>query len=482
MVLKTTPTPSSSAVPSSRLGRLARLGSMATGVAGNMLMAGARQLAQGKRPNLSDLLLTPANALKITQQLAQMRGAAMKVGQLISMDAGDPLPPELATILGRLRSDAHAMPLRQVQAVLTANWGAKWQQRFEPFSFAPIAAASIGQVHRAKTLDGRELAIKIQYPGVRKSIASDVNNVASLLRMTGLLPDTLDIAPLLAEAKRQLREEADYQAEGRHLQRFGQLLADSPEFVVPALHADLTTKNVLAMSFVEGVPVESMVGAPQAVRDRIVRLLAGLLFRELFEFGLMQTDPNFANYRFDPASQRVILLDFGATRAFAPGFVLACRQLMVAALAGDRPALRQAAIQMGYFDADAQVKHQTAVLDMMQMALTPLRQAGDFDFANTDLTQRLRQAGMALGAERDFWHIPPIDTLFLQRKLGGLYLLAARLKARVNVRQLVQPFFKHDGDTDVSIHAPKEANLEEVTPPLPKEFYFPEGGCFKPWS
>ncbi|MBK9443129.1 MAG: AarF/ABC1/UbiB kinase family protein [Comamonadaceae bacterium] len=441
MAIHSTPDPRSSTVPSSRLTRLARLGQMASGVAGNMLLAGARQLAQGKRPKLSDLLLTPANAIRITQQLAHMRGAAMKVGQLISMDAGDLLPPELATILGRLRSDAHAMPMRQVQAVLSANWGAKWQQRFEAFSFAPIAAASIGQVHRAKTLDGRDLAIKIQYPGVRKSIASDVNNVASLLRMTGLLPATLDIAPLLAEAKRQLREEADYQAEGAHLQRFGQLLADSPEFVVPRLHADLTTKNVLAMSFVEGVPVETLVAAPQAERDRIVRLLIRLLFRELFEFGLMQTDPNFANYRFNPAWRRLILLDFGATRAFAPGFGQAYRQLMAAALAGDRPALRQAAMAIGYFDAGTQTKHQTAVLDMMQMALEPLGHTGDFDFSNTDLVQRLHNAGMALGAARDFWHIPPIDTLFLHRKLGGLYLLAARLKARVNVQQLIPPLF-----------------------------------------
>ncbi len=406
-----------------------------------MLMAGARQLAQGKRPNLSDLLLTPANALKITQQLAQMRGAAMKLGQLLSMDAGDLLPPEMATILARLRSDAHAMPQRQVQAVLSANWGAKWQQRFEQFSFTPIAAASIGQVHRAKTLDGRDLAIKIQYPGVRKSISSDVNNVASLLRISGLLPKTLDIAPLLAEAKRQLREEADYQAEGAHLQRFAELLADAPEFVVPALHADLTTKNVLAMSFVGGVPVESMVNAPQGERDRMVSLLVGLLFRELFEFGLMQTDPNFANYRYDPQSKQLILLDFGATRTFAPVFGQAYKQLIAAAMAGDRDAMRQAAIAIGYFDARTHAKHQTAVLDMMDMALEPLRHHGDFDFGATDMVKRLREVGMALGLDRDFWHIPPIDTLFLHRKLGGLYLLAARLKARVNVRQLVQPVF-----------------------------------------
>jgi predicted unusual protein kinase regulating ubiquinone biosynthesis (AarF/ABC1/UbiB family) len=436
MALQKTPTPNSSAVPSSRLGRLVRLGGMATGVAGNMLMAGVQQLAQGKRPNFSDLLLTPTNARKITQQLAQMRGAAMKVGQLISMDAGDLLPPELSAILARLRSDADAMPQRQVQAVLTANWGAQWQQRFEVFSFTPIAAASIGQVHRATTKDGRDLAIKIQYPGVRKSISSDVNNVASLLRLTGLLPKTLDFAPLLLEAKRQLREEADYQAEGAHLQRFVDLLADAPEFVVPKLHADLTTKNVLAMSFVAGVPVETMVNAPQVERDRIVSLLVGLLFRELFEFGLMQTDPNFANYRYDTERKKLILLDFGATRSFAPAFGQAYVQLMTAAMAGDRAGMTQAGHAIGYFGAHTHAKHQAAMLDIFEMALEPLCFDGAFDFGATDMAQRLREAGMALGLDRDFWHIPPIDTLFLHRKLGGMYLLAARLKARVNVRQL----------------------------------------------
>jgi len=461
---KTTTKLSSAVVPSSRLGRLVRLGSMATGVAGNMLMAGAQQLAQGKRPKLSTLLLTPANALKITQQLSQMRGAAMKVGQLISMDAGDLLPPEMAAILARLRSEAHAMPQRQVQAVLAANWGAKWQQRLTSFSFTPIAAASIGQVHRATTLDGRDLAIKIQYPGVRKSISSDVNNVASLLRVSGLLPRTLDIAPLLMEAKRQLREEADYQAEGAHLLRFNTLLAASPEFCVPVLHTDFTTKNVLAMSFVSGVPVESMADAPQAERDRLLGLLVGLLFRELFEFGLMQTDPNFANYRYDPDSQQVILLDFGATRSFKPSFAAAYRQLMLAAMASDRDAMAKAGIAIGYFDENTQPKHLTAVLDLFEMALEPLKFDGAFDFGSTDMASRLREAGMALGLDRDFWHIPPIDTLFLHRKLGGLFLLAARLKARVNVRQLVVPHLSEQAIEMAAAHADEHGNAY-VSPP-----------------
>ena len=193
--------------------------------------------------------------------------------------------------------------------------------------------------------------------------------------------------------------------------RFAELLADAPEFVVPTLHADLTTTHVLAMSFVGGVPIEYMTDAPQAERDRIVRLLVSLLFRELFEFGLMQTDPNFANYRYDPQTGQLILLDFGATRAFAPAFGQAYRQLMAAAMAGERQAMKQAAMAIGYFDERALPKHQTAVLDMMQMALEPLRHTGDFDFGQTDMVHRLRQAGMALGLERDFWHIPPIDTL-----------------------------------------------------------------------
>jgi predicted unusual protein kinase regulating ubiquinone biosynthesis (AarF/ABC1/UbiB family) len=419
-----------------------RLGGAATGVAGNMLMAGAKQLAQGKRPKVSNLLLTPANVLKITKQLSQMRGAAMKVGQLISMDAGDLLPPEMADILARLRSDAHAMPEHQLQAVLAANWGAKWQQRFASFSFAPIAAASIGQVHRATTLDGRELAIKIQYPGVRKSISSDVNNVASLLRLSGLLPKTLDIAPLLLQAKRQLHEEADYEAEGAHLQRFGQLLASAPEFVVPQLHSEFTTKGILAMSFVAGVPVESMADAPQAERDRILSLLFDLVFRELFEFGLMQTDPNFANYRYDPQTQQIILLDFGATRSFTKAFGQSYKHLMLTSMQGDIEAMAQAALTIGYFDKSTQTHHKNAVLELFNMALEPLQFEGAFDFGATDMAARLREAGVALGLDKDFWHIPPIDTLLLHRKLGGLFLLAARLRARVNVRQLVMPHIK----------------------------------------
>jgi predicted unusual protein kinase regulating ubiquinone biosynthesis (AarF/ABC1/UbiB family) len=427
------------AVPSSRLSRLARLGGLASSIAGNVAVGAARQLASGQPPRIDELLLTPANAMMVADKLARMRGAAMKVGQLISMDAGDMLPPELAQILGRLRSEAHHMPMFQLRRVLTEAWGPGWQQRFAEFDARPVAAASIGQVHRVRTRDGRDLAIKVQYPGVRRSIDSDVDNVASLMRVAGLVPRGVTIAPMIAEAKRQLHEEADYEREGRCLSQFGALLADRPEFRVPELHGDLTTKNVLAMSFVEGSPVDGLATAPQAERDRVMTLLIGLLFRELFEFRLMQTDPNFANYRYAPATGQLLLLDFGATRAFPEAFAELYRRLLRAGLADDRPGIRAAAREIGFLAGNTPARLEDAMLEMVEMSLRPMRQDAPFDFGASDLAMRMRDAGMAMAEDREHFRIPPMDTLFLQRKFGGIYMLATRMRARVDLRAAVAP-------------------------------------------
>lgn len=432
--------PGSSSVPGSRLSRLIRFGSLASGVASGMLAEGARQLAQGKRPALSDLLLTPGNVQRVANQLSQLRGAAMKVGQLLSMDAGDLLPRELSDILSRLRSDAHPMPMSQLVAVLNESWGKGWEGRFERFSFTPLAAASIGQVHAAQGKDGQCLAIKVQYPGVRESISSDVDNVATLLSISGLLPKGMDVAPLLEEAKRQLQDEADYLKEAGHLRHFHQLLADSPDFLVPRAYTEYCSPTILVMSFVDGVAVESLEHAPQAERDRIIALLFGLLMREVFEFQCVQTDPNFANYRYQRDTGRMVLLDFGATRRYARNSTEAFRRLLIAGLREDRAAIADAALDIGYFQPETLPRHRALLTDLIAQACEPLRHQGAYDFAASDLAVRLRDAGWQLGADRDFWGSPPVDVLFLHRKVGGLYLLAAKLKARVNVRSLFEPY------------------------------------------
>jgi predicted unusual protein kinase regulating ubiquinone biosynthesis (AarF/ABC1/UbiB family) len=427
-------------VPTGRVSRLARFGGLASGIASNMALHGARQLVQGQRPDWSGLLLSPANAHKLAGQLAQMRGAAMKVGQIMSMDSGAILPLEFTEVLARLRSEAHAMPPAQLKKVLTANWGPHWLKQFKKFDVRPIAAASIGHVHRAQTKDGRDLAIKIQYPGVRQSIDSDVDNIALLIKLSGLLPKELDIAPLLDQAKQQLYEEAEYQREGRFLNRFGALLADQSAFQVPTLYTQFSTADILTMAYLPGQPIEALDTAPQADRNRVISLLIGLLLQELFDFQLMQTDPNFANYQYNEASGQINLLDFGASRDPCPQLVEKFRRLLRSGLRDDRKASQKAMIDIGYFDAATAPHHQAAVEDLFHQIMAPFQADEIFDFADQAFTNRLRSEAMALGKEGNFWHIPPVETLYLHRKFGGIYLLANRLKAKLNIHQLLIPY------------------------------------------
>lgn len=430
--------PRGRAVPSGRLSRLGAFGRLAAGVGGGVVAEGARRIAAGERPRMGDMLLTPANATRVADQLAHLRGAAMKLGQMVSMDAGDMLPPELAAILARLRNQAHHMPPQQLDKVLAAEWGRDWRRRFAHFQAHPIAAASIGQVHRARLPDGTDLAIKVQYPGVKQSIDADVDNVATLLRVSGLLPKELDIAPLLGEAKRQLHEEADYIREGGMMRRYGELLADDPAFVVPTLYDDLTTPRVLAMTFVAGEPVESLETAEQPVRDAAMHSLIALTLRELLDWQLMQTDPNFANYRWQPATGRIILLDFGATRDIPGATTDGYRRLLAAGLSGDRDAVRDAAIAAGFLGSAAAAAHRPLVDAMIDVILENLNRPGPFDFGDRAFVGVVREQGMAMARDRTTWHLPPADTLFVQRKISGTALLAARLKARVDIRAMVE--------------------------------------------
>jgi predicted unusual protein kinase regulating ubiquinone biosynthesis (AarF/ABC1/UbiB family) len=194
------------------------------------------------------------------------------------------------------------------------------------------------------------------------------------------------------------------------------------------------------MSYVESEPIDALVDAPQALRDRVAGDLVDLVLRELFDFGLMQTDPNLANYRFDRASGRVVLLDFGAVMAVDPALAQDFRCLLAAALDRDTAATKAAMLRIGYFDAATQPRHQALIMEMFDTAMAPLRQSVAFDFGRSDLIATLRDMGLAMGTERDLTHVPPPATLFLHRKIAGIYLLAARLGARVALRPLVERY------------------------------------------
>ena len=427
-------------IPSSRLGRFSQLGRLAGGMVGGMVSEGARQLAKGNRPALGDLLLTPANARRLADRLSEMRGAAMKIGQLLSMDSGQILPPQLSEILTRLREDAHRMPLGQVATVLDDSLGREWKEAFQRFDFTPIAAASIGQVHKGLLKDGREVALKLQYPGIEKSIDSDIRNVAMLLKLSGILPEGIDLDPLLEEARKQLHHEADYEHEADLLRRFHLLLEGDERFTVPGVIDELSSRRVLAMEFLHGKPIETIEHLESARRDEAARRLTELAFREVFDWGLVQTDPNFANYLYEHETGRIQLLDFGAAREHGAQQSLAMRELLAACMEDSDEAILAAAAKVGYLGDDDPPGYAATVLLLLRTATQPLRTPGPYRFGSTDLAREMGDLVTQMRLKSRYSRVPPMDVLFLHRKLGGLYLLLSRLRATLDIGKLAQPY------------------------------------------
>ncbi|NNK99733.1 MAG: AarF/ABC1/UbiB kinase family protein [Xanthomonadales bacterium] len=432
-----------SRVPTTRLGRLARLGL----TAGELAIGGAaesiRRFGKTSPDEAYNALLTATNAKKLANRLAGMRGAAMKMGQILSMESADFLPREFSDALAVLRDSADTMPLTQIKRVMGREYGKGWQDRFIDFNFEPIAAASIGQVHRVVTEDGRDLALKIQYPGVAKSINSDVDNMAMLMRMINLLPVEIDISGIVKEAKRQLHQEADYIVEARYLREYKKLVADEPRFVVPGVHDDMTTKRVLAMDFVDGLPLESISAddVSQELKDGVGALLQHLMFRELFEFRTMQSDPNFANYLYQPETDRVVLLDFGSTVSFDEKFTHRYAKIARAMIDGDDSTVRRLAEQMGYIHPGNSEEYVGRILNIIRLASEPVIQGGVYDFGASTVFTRGREAGLEIFFDdMSEYRVPPPETMFLHRKLVGCFMLCSRIGARVDVQKLISPF------------------------------------------
>jgi len=335
------------------------------------------------------------------------------------------------------------MPKTQLLDTLERNLGDNWMDRFSYFSFEPVAAASIGQVHRARLDSGEDLAIKIQFPGVAQSIDSDIDNVVSLLRLSGLIPRSLDLSDLINEARRQLHLEADYLAEAEHLRSYAHSLegfCQADQVVMPKCYSQLTSAEILTMSFVEGQSLESWLSQHPEDAERLLAQLLELFFTELLQFNLMQTDPNPANFQVQVETGKLVLLDFGAVRRFDPEFVGRYKQAIDMARSQSREGLQQALEVLGFFAKGADVANREVVLDIFMLAAEPLRAEGAYDFGHSDLARRIQQRGMSVSRDPNAWHTPPADVLFLHRKMAGMYLLAAKYGAKVDVNSIYRRY------------------------------------------
>ena len=328
-------------VPASRLGRFVTFGGLFAGLGlGAVSEVAKRSVGLSENTSKTNLLLTEANAKRIADTLSKVRGAALKLGQLLSILDDDVINPQLQAVLERVRQNADFMPTSQLYKVLKRELGPNWQDNFKEFNDIPFAAASIGQVHRAVTLDGKEVAMKIQYPGVAAGIDSDIKNLVSIMNIGGLIPEGLYLDSVVRVAKRELGWECDYIREAECTRRFKAYVEPYADYyIVPEVEESLCTKQIFSSQLVKGIPVDKCVNMDQSTRNYICWLLMRLTLLELFSFRYMQTDPNWSNFFYNPEERKLVLLDFGACRDFDPKFLDSYLRIIKAAADGDREAV-----------------------------------------------------------------------------------------------------------------------------------------------
>ena len=425
-----------SRVPESRFGRLWQYGGLATSMAFGAVGEGLKRFTGSGADG--SLVLSEANMNRLVAKLSKMRGAALKLGQMMSFQDSKVLPATINTILQRVQDSADYMPPSQRNQVLVRSLGENWRDLFSNFEERPFAAASIGQVHKATLAsNGKDVAVKVQYPGVRNSIDSDLNNLSLLLTASRLLPKGLYLDKTIANARTELGWECDYEREAEACIRFKQLLSEEQAtFSVPEVYLEACGPDVLTAGFMHGKGVTKIADLSQAERDWIGTHVLRLCLRELMEWRFMQTDPNWTNFLYNRSAQKLELLDFGASRDFPAKFVEPYVSLLIAASKGDRDTCRDRSIELGYLTGHESNEMLAAHVDSILTLSEPFNETAPevYDFEDQTITDRVRaNIGLML---RERMAPPPEETYSLHRKLSGAFLLCARLKSKIRTREM----------------------------------------------
>jgi predicted unusual protein kinase regulating ubiquinone biosynthesis (AarF/ABC1/UbiB family) len=433
------PPPEAGKLPTGRLARTARVGGLVTGQ--GLRWAGMRTANRMRTPERAAAAQserTSALVQQLVDQLGQMRGAAMKVGQMISMVDLDGLPEdeqdELRRRLAALRDDVPPVPFADLEKLMRQEFGGPMQRVFSDFDERAFAAASIGQVHRATTVDGDDVAVKIQYPGVAEAVETDLRNAMLLLPLVKRIAPGLDAKALASEMRERIGEELDYELEAQNQRRIERLTRGHPFLRVPRIHTGFSTRRVLVSDYVEGERFEAVRGADEAQRDRygeiVFRLYFGLLYRDRIALG----DPHPGNYLLCPDG-RVCFLDFGLLRDVDAARVDGERAIALAVRRRDAAALKAALLAGGYLPADrADMVDADFALGLMRMAIKWYAVPGDRRFGVDDARRGRDRARpdsderAAMRVQINQFTLPP-DSILIRRMHAIVAVVLEQLRA-----------------------------------------------------
>ena len=367
------PPPEARKLPTGRIARTARVGGLVTSQGARWAgMRTANRVRSPERAAAAQSERTAALVKQLVDQLGQMRGAAMKVGQVLSMVEFDGLPEDerdaLQTKLAELRDDVPPVPFSKLERLLRDEFGGPLNRVFAEFDEHAFAAASIGQVHRATTLDGDEVVVKVQYPGVAEAVETDLRNAMLLLPLVKRLAPGLDVRALASELRDRIAEELDYELEAQNQRRIGRLRRGHPFISVPRVNTELSTRRALVSEYIAGERFEVVRRLEEPQRDSygeiVFRFYFGLLYRDRIALG----DPHPGNYLLRPDG-RVGFLDYGLLRNVDAARVAAERGIAAAVRAGDAAALKAALIAGGYLRSDrADLVDEELALKLMRRA------------------------------------------------------------------------------------------------------------------
>ena len=391
-----------------------------------------------KRPDLKSALISKKNVTATVDTLKNLRGAAMKFGQLLSLDETVILSPDLAAIFAQLQSSGYSMTPSQLKKVLNHNWGDDWLKHFKYFDVRPFAAASIGQVHKATLKSGEVVAIKVQFPGVKQSIDSDLATLKFIMKTSGMLPENFPLEHYLSQCGDLLKRETNYELEAENINLFSGFLNGSKVIHVPKVYNKLSTDQTLTMSFLEGRELSNIMEFDQSVRDEISLNLIELLFNEIFNFKMVQTDPNLANFLLTRGGKSICILDFGACCRVSEDTYRLYKELLSVALSLDLNCIKSFLHEKNFIPQETSMAGTKFLENIISVTINELSKDETFDFQKSKVFQLIVQENLNLYFDLIPSSVLGSDFIFIQRKIFGLILFFRSIGTKLPLLKILK--------------------------------------------